>query len=65
MGAPFHQIKKLCERNGVVVLSSNYELYGDMSRRVVSVLATFAPELEVYSIDESFLNLTGVNDPFN
>ena len=64
MGAPFHQIKKLCERNGVVVLSSNYELYGDMSRRVVSVLATFAPELEVYSIDESFLNLTGVNDPF-
>ena len=64
MGAPFHQIKKLCERNGVVVLSSNYELYGDMSRRVVSVLATFAPELEVYSIDESFLDLTGVNDPF-
>ena len=49
MGAPFHQIKKLCEYNGVVVLSSNYELYGDMSRRVVSVLARFAPELEVYS----------------
>ena len=63
MGAPFHQIKKLCEYNGVVVLSSNYELYGDMSRRVVSVLARFAPELEVYSIDESFLNLTGVPNP--
>ena len=57
MGAPFHQIKKLCEYNGVVVLSSNYELYGDMSRRVVSVLAFAAPELEVYSIDESFLDL--------
>ena len=65
MGAPFHQIKKLCEYNGVVVLSSNYELYGDMSRRVVSVLARFAPELEVYSIDESFLNLTGVPNPLS
>jgi DNA polymerase V len=64
MGAPIYQIKKLCQRNGVVVLSSNYELYGDMSRRVVSVLSRFAPELEVYSIDESFLNLTGVEDPF-
>ena len=63
MGAPYHQIRKLCERNGVVVLSSNYELYGDMSSRVVSVLARFAPELEVYSIDESFLDLTGVPDP--
>lgn len=63
MGAPYHQIRKLCERNGVVVLSSNYELYGDMSNRVVSVLSRFAPELEVYSIDESFLDLTGVMDP--
>jgi DNA polymerase V len=65
MGAPYHQIRKLCERNGVVVLSSNYELYGDMSSRVVSVLARFAPELEVYSIDESFLDLTGVPDPLS
>ena len=63
MGAPYHQIKKCCERNGVVVLSSNYELYGDMSRRVTSVLARFAPELEIYSIDESFLNLSGVESP--
>ena len=63
MGAPMYQIKKLCQRNGVVVLSSNYELYGDMSRRVVSVLSRFAPELEVYSIDESFLNLSGVQNP--
>ena len=63
MGAPYHQIRKLCERNGVVVLSSNYELYGDMSGRVVSVLSRFAPELEVYSIDESFLDLSGVSDP--
>ena len=63
MGAPHHQIKKLCEMNGVVVLSSNYELYGDMSRRVVSVFLRFAPELEIYSIDECFLNLDGVSDP--
>jgi len=63
MGAPYHQIKKLCEWNGVTVFSSNYELYGDMSSRVVSVLSRFAPELEVYSIDESFLDLTGVPNP--
>ncbi len=63
MGAPYHQIKRCCERNGVVVFSSNYELYGDMSRRVTSVLARFAPELEIYSIDESFLNLKGVRAP--
>ncbi len=63
MGAPYHQIKRCCERNGVKVFSSNYELYGDMSRRVTSVLARFAPELEIYSIDESFLNLNGVDAP--
>ena len=63
MGAPFHQIKNLCQRNGVEVFSSNYELYGDMSGRVVSVLRRFAPELEVYSIDESFLNFSGLPDP--
>jgi DNA polymerase V len=49
----------------VVVLSSNYELYGDMSSRVVSVLSRFAPELEVYSIDESFIDLTGVTNPMD
>ena len=62
MGAPYHQIRKLCEGNGVVVLSSNYELYGDMSSRVVSVLARFAPELEVYSIDEAFIDLSNYTD---
>lgn len=63
MGAPYHQVRYLCERNGVQVFSSNYELYGDMSGRVVSVLRQFAPELEVYSIDESFLNFSGLTDP--
>ena len=63
MGAPYFKVRRLCERNGVKVFSSNYELYGDMSRRVVSVLRRFVPEMEVYSIDESFLNLDGVADP--
>ncbi|MBT4223522.1 MAG: Y-family DNA polymerase [Opitutae bacterium] len=63
MGAPFFQIRELCHRQGVRVFSSNYELYGDMSRRVTSVLRRFAPQLEVYSIDESFLDLEGIDEP--
>ncbi|MFP6899342.1 MAG: Y-family DNA polymerase, partial [Opitutales bacterium] len=65
MGAPYFQIQRTCERSGVVVFSSNYELYGDMSRRVVSVMRRFAPQLEVYSIDESFLNLDGARSPLS
>lgn len=63
MGAPYYQVRNICDRYGVAVFSSNYELYGDMSRRIVSVLSCFAPEMEVYSIDESFLNLDKVSDP--
>ena len=63
MGAPYFQVRATCERRGIKVFSSNYELYGDMSRRVTSVLRRFAPEMEVYSIDESFLNLDGSTDP--
>ena len=63
MGAPYHQVRNLCERNGVVVFSSNYELYGDMSRRVVSALSHFSREIEVYSIDESFLTLEDAGNP--
>lgn len=63
MGAPYYQIKGLCQKNRVSVFSSNYELYGDMSRRVVSILMRFAPESEVYSIDESFLSLEKIHDP--
>ena len=60
MGAPFHQIRDLCRREGVVAFSSNYALYGDVSRRMNEVYHRFAPDVEVYSIDESFLDLTGV-----
>lgn len=58
MGVPAFEIKSLVKTHGVKVFSSNYELYGDMSRRVVETLQQFSPDLEVYSIDESFLDLS-------
>lgn len=61
MGAPFFQIERFAKQHSVAVLSSNYALYGDMSRRVMQVLAGFAPRIEVYSIDECFLDLTGLH----
>ncbi len=57
MGEPYFKAKKYLALNNVKVFSSNYELYGDMSNRVMAVLAEFALEIEVYSIDESFLIL--------
>lgn len=59
MGAPLFKIKDLVAAHGVRVFSGNYELYGDMSRRVVEVLRDFTPDLEVYSVDESFLAWPG------
>ncbi|ENO7970203.1 translesion error-prone DNA polymerase V subunit UmuC [Salmonella enterica subsp. enterica serovar Anatum] len=65
-GVPFFQVKDLVNRHGVVVFSSNYALYGDMSARVCSVLERLAPELTIYSIDEAFLTVTGIDasEPF-
>lgn len=57
MGAPFFQIKNLIQQHDIKYFSSNYELYGDMSHRVVETLRTFTPNIEVYSVDESFLDL--------
>ena len=57
MGAPLHQVNELIASAGVVVRSSNYALYGDMSQRVGAVLRQFSPEIEIYSIDEAFLRL--------
>lgn len=54
---PYFQVRPLLEKHGVHVFSSNYELYGDISARVMRVLEDFASELEVYSIDEAFLRL--------
>lgn len=63
MGAPWFKIRKLCEANGVVAKSSNYVLYGDMSRRMNDIYRAHAQDVEVYSIDESFLDLTGTLKP--
>lgn len=60
MGAPMFTIRDLCQREGVVVFSSNYTLYGDMSRRMNTVYERFASDIEVYSIDESFLDMSPV-----
>jgi len=62
MGVPYFQIRRDLERWGVVVFSSNYALYGDMSERVMTVIESLVPAVEVYSIDESFADLTGVPD---
>ena len=63
-GEPFFKLKKFMETRQVAVFSSNYTLYGDMSRRVMECLEGFAPEMEVYSIDEAFLSLRNMTmDP--
>jgi len=56
-GTPWFQMEEIAKKHGIQAYSSNYTLYGDMSNRVVQVLRTFTPNLEVYSIDESFLRI--------
>ena len=56
MGAPAFKYKTIFEKNNVFVYSSNFALYGDMSNRVMNILSTFTPEIEIYSIDEAFLS---------
>ena len=56
---PYFKVRDLLNKHGVHVFSSNYELYGDMSERVMRTLELFSPELEIYSIDEAFLSLKG------
>jgi len=60
MGHPAHELKGLVRRHGLQMRSANFGLYGDLSARVVSILRDAAPRVEVYSIDESFLDLTGI-----
>lgn len=59
MGAPAFKYKQVFQEKSIHVFSSNYALYGDMSKRVMHMLKTFTPEIEVYSIDEAFLKFTG------
>ena len=58
MGEPYFKVKHLVKKNNVAVFSSNYALYGDISRRVMTVLKKFSSRIEYYSIDEAFLDLT-------
>jgi len=61
MGAPWFKLRDLAKQHGIIAKSSNYTLYADMSQRMHSVIGQFAPEQEIYSIDETFLDLTGFN----
>lgn len=59
MGQPAFEIKDLINQHSIIVFSSNYTLYGDMSHRVMNLLSEFTPDIEIYSIDEAFLSLKG------
>jgi DNA polymerase V len=63
MGEPYFKLRELIALHGIEVFSSNYALYGNLSARVMSVLRDLAPRSEVYSIDEAFLDLTGLREP--
>lgn len=63
MGEPFFQIKALCKQHKIQVFSSNYTLYGDLSRRVMCVILESWTEVEIYSIDEAFLDLSTLPTP--
>lgn len=60
MGQPWFECRQLAEEHGVVALSANFTLYGDMSDRMMSVAAGLGPAQEIYSIDESFIDMSGV-----
>ena len=62
MGAPLYQIRPLIEKEKITVFSSNYQLYGDMSNRVMLLLKEMAPSVEIYSIDEAFLDFSGFDN---
>jgi DNA polymerase V len=66
MGAPGHLIQHLVNKHDIAVFSSNYTLYGDLSERVMITMADFVPHIEIYSIDEAFLDLHALryHDPF-
>lgn len=62
MAQPYFQVKDICDKNNVAVFSANFSLYTNISHRVMMVLSELAPVVEVYSVDEAFLDLTGVRD---
>ena len=62
MGEPYFKVEKIVKKNNVKVFSSNYSLYGDISRRVMKTLKQFSPQIEIYSIDEAFLDLSSIKN---
>jgi len=60
MGVPYFQVRHFEQSDGLIALSSNYALYADMSQRFMTLLGSYAPYQEIYSIDESFLDFTGL-----
>jgi DNA polymerase V len=63
MGAPYHKIKKLLEVHNTAVFSSNFALYGDISSRMMMLVESLVPRVEIYSIDEVFIDFAGIKDP--
>ncbi len=62
MGEPYFKVKELVRKNNVQIFSSNYSLYGDLSRRVMKILKGFSDKIEIYSIDEAFIDLSHIKD---
>ena len=62
MGEPYFKVKKIVKENNVKIFSTNFALYGDISRRVMKTLKQFSPQMEIYSIDEAFLDLSSVRN---
>lgn len=63
MGAPYFKFKKVLKEHRVTLFSSNFELYADMSARIMDILSQFSPNVEIYSIDEAFLEVSSLPDP--
>jgi len=62
MGEPYFKVKKIVKENDVKIFSTNFALYGDISRRIMKTLKQFSPQMEIYSIDEAFLDLSSVKN---
>ena len=62
MGEPYFKVRKIVKENGIKIFSTNFSLYGDISRRVMKTLKQFSPQMEVYSIDEAFLDLSSIEN---
>ena len=62
MGEPYFKVKELVKKNNVYIFSSNYALYGDISRRVMKTLRSFSDKIEIYSIDEAFIDLSHIRE---